>query len=222
MSYLNVGVAFFKWWCVGKGGYCATVQLNCSRFSVLKYPFYSKCHHSPYKGGHFCSLFGEHSATFQGQSNKSANAWKTGRGGFSSLLFEVGKHSPPWIVTDHIQIPPCPCFIFSVWGLLACDRYVSYCAHSVTQSKGLVNSTANPLSANLSCLQRTLSLPFLKSTFSVSCSPLRLEQVLLRIINISATVDPRSWLSKPDRRWCERWCEEVSCWLIFMQPWTPL
>lgn len=31
MSYLNVGVAFFEWWCVGKGGCCTTVKkLNCS------------------------------------------------------------------------------------------------------------------------------------------------------------------------------------------------
>lgn len=111
---------------------------------------------------------------FIAKYTKCVFSWRTSRGGFFFFFFsavwsESRKTFPrPWIVMDHLQIPPCCLLLFicSVWGLLACDRYASYCAHSEMPSEGLVNSTANHLSTYLPCLlQPTLSLPFSTSTF---------------------------------------------------------
>lgn len=97
----------------------------------------------------------------------------------------------------------------SVQGLL-CSRLICFMV-CTQQCAVLVNSNANWLSPYLSH-----NLPFFN--FYREFLALELNKVCSGLlISLVYSLPAIAWLSNRDLRW---W--EVSCWLISMQPWTPL
>lgn len=136
------------------------------------------------------------------------------------LNWELEKHSPPWIVTDHLQIPPCLflyplCLRFACSGqirFIVCTQWNAVWGLGKFHCKQIVNlSITSGVTYFVTPIFNFFIFWWVFSTWG-------LNEVCSGSFLSILTHSQFSWLLKHDLRWCE----EVSCWLISMQPWTPL
>lgn len=168
MSYLNLGVVLFKWWCVLEREDIAQhfkaklFIVECVEISTV---FKISSLNAPNSITVFCFLnIKSIYRNFLHDNSNCVLSWKTSRGGFSSsLLLKNTPHPELSWITYNSHCAPFSLSSLSGVCLLMTDTF--QIVHTCSL-QGLVNSSANQLSTYHVWCNPTLSLPFSTSTFS--------------------------------------------------------